>query len=460
MSGFKHRHLVWREVAIVGIPALLIVIAAITAALCYMKPSPPRQMTMSSGSTISPYGVLGRQFAQEIEKSGVTLKLQASVGASQNLARLRDPASGVDAGIVQGGMASNTPVARPAEAAPLVSLGSLTIEPLWVFYRSDKPLTRLSELAGLRIGVGTFGSGTHALATELLRASGIGPEQAKIYEFSPDLAALSLLRGQLDVVFVNSAVDSIAVTPLRHAPDLRLMHFDQAAALTRLYPYLSKVTLPKGTLDLALNLPPQETDMVATTVNLVVRQDLHPALMYLLLDTAQKLQGAHGLFQTLGEYPSSRGQDIELADEAKRFYAGNKPFFQRYMPFWLANLVERLLILLIPVLAVLIPVVQFVPTLYAARIKRRVNRWYRELRVLEHGLHQLPELTTTQRDELIKQLDIIEDGVHQENLPVINSDAFYGLRSSIDLIRERIGRADAKALTPLRLQHVGVPATE
>lgn len=456
MSKLNPRYLVWREAAIVGIPALLLVLGAIALALYFVKPSPPHELTMSSGSPVSPYGQMGQKFARQMATSGVTLHLPNSNGAAENLMRLRDPGSKVDAGIVQGGFAFHTAAAQRADSPGLVSLGSMTIEPLWVFYRSPKVMTRLSELSGLRIGVGTVGSGTHALAMELLRASGIGPEQAKIYEISPDLSAQSLLRGQLDVVFINSAVDSIAVAPLRHVPDLRLMHFDQAAALIRLYPYLSKVTLPKGTLDLARNLPPEDTDMVATTANLVVRQDLHPALMYLLLDTAQKLQGGHGLFQVQGEYPSSRGQDMELADEAKHFYAGSKPFFQRYLPFWLANLVDRLLVLLIPVLVVLIPVVQFVPTLYAALIKRRVTRWYRALRELESGLLQLPVLTPAQRDALIVQLDQIETGIHRENLPATNSDAFYGLRASIDLIRERIGRSDAKALTTLRVHS---PAT-
>lgn len=449
------QHISWNELAkILGV-ALLAVAATFWIASRYIKPSPPGTVTITTGFAGSPYARFAQRYRELLADNGVKLELIPSLGASENLTRLRDPKQAVDVGFVQGGMATLSKGEPLPENTPtLVSLGSIAIEPLWVFYRPRNESQRAGQLqelvtvAGPRMGVGVVGSGTHKLATELLAASGVTAPHAHLLTQPADLAAKALARHELDVVFISAPPDATPVQEMLAIPGVQLMNFAQATAYTRRFPYLSKVTLAAGALDLANGIPSRDVDMVGTTVNLIVRDELHPALMYLLLEAATQVHGEFGLFQDRDEYPSRKGQDMPLADEAQRFFKSGKPFLQRYLPFWLANLVDRMLVLLIPVFAVLIPISKSLPDMYAYRMRARIAHWYTEMRHLEHEIAQ--GLTPEQTGALSDRLDDIEASIHAEKIPALDSDAYYQLRHAVDLVRDRLGRADAKAAPPLR----------
>ena len=452
----KLANISWRELATVVLPSIALLVVAFWIASRYIKPSPPNTLVMTTGFASSPYDDFGIRYQAILATHGVTLTLQTSRGASENLARLRDPKKSVDVGLVQGGMAALAPGEKAdKDAAPLVSLGSLTVEPLWVFYRPQRAdavvdqLSQLPKLSGKRLAVGVAGSGSYKLSLELLTASGVTPKDAEFLTTPSDEAARALARKEVDVVFISSPPDSVPVRDMLALPGVKLMSFSQAAGYARRFPYLSKVTLPAGAIDFGKNIPSIDTDMVGTTVNLIARDSLHPALMYLLIEAATQVHKDHRLFQNEGEYPSRKGQDMPLADEADRYFKSGKPLLQRYLPYWLANLVDRMVVLLIPLVAVLVPLLKIMPSVYDYRLKVRIAKLYKQIRTVEHDI--IDARTPTEVGALSDRLDEIETSIVHANIPVLDSDAFYQVRQALDLARDRIGRGDAKAAPTLRV---------
>ena len=451
----KLAHISWRELATVVLPSIALLVLAFWIASRYIKPSPLNILVMTTGFATSPYDDFGKRYQAILATHGVTLELKNSQGASENLARLRDAKQTVDVGFVQGGMATLAPGEKPlTDAVPLVSLCSLTLEPLWVFYRprrADSVVTQLAQLpklAGKRLAIGAQGSGTYKLGLELLTASGVTDKDAEFLTMPGDQAVRAMSQKQVDAVFINSPPDSQPVRDLVAMPGVKLMSFSHAAGYARRFPYLSKVTLPAGAIDFGKNIPPNDVDMIGTTVNFIARDSLHPALMYLLIDAATQVHKDHRLFQNEGEYPSRKGQDMPLADEADRFFKSGKPFLQRYLPYWLANLVDRMVVLLIPLIAVLVPLLKIMPSVYDYRLKVRIAKLYKQIRTVEHDI--IDAKTPEEVNALSDRLDEIETSIVHANIPVLDSDAFYQVRQALDLARDRIGRGDAKAAPTLR----------
>jgi hypothetical protein len=343
----------------------------------------------------------------------------------------------VQAALVQAGVAAGTALDE------LRSLGAVYYEPLWIFYRGKRELTRLHELAPLRVAVGTEGSGTRALALELLQAIGADTARANFQPLGGAQAAAALRSGQLDAAFVVGAPDAAVVQDLLHAEGIRLLSLDNAEAYARRFPYLTALTLPSGVLDLRAQIPPRNVTLLATTALLVVRADFHPALAFLLLNAASEVHSRPGLLNRQGEFPSARASEFELSPDAARYLRDGPPFLRRYLPFWLANLIERMLVLLVPLFAVLVPVFKFLPSLLQWRIKRRVFRWYGEVRYLEEELALDP--APAHAPAMLERLDEIERGVARTSVPNAYSDYVYNLRTHLDVVRNRILRTTGTA---------------
>jgi hypothetical protein len=214
------------------------------------------------------------------------------------------------------------------------------------------------------------------------------------------------------------------------------MSLHHAEALARRFPYLSPITLPRGMIDLGADIPSANVIMVAATTHLVARADFHPALVAVLLQAASKVHGGAGVFSKAGEFPAAREGDFPVSEDAQRYFKSGPPFLQRYMPFWVANLIERLLVLLVPLIAVLIPVMRIMPAFYDWRVKRKIFRWYRDLKAVETAIRRRD--STTDAAELLQRLDDIEDGVNATRVPLTYWDYVYTLRGHIDLVRARL----------------------
>ena len=348
--------------------------------------------------------------------------------------RLADADSGVDVGFIQGGAGS------AGEAPGLASLGSLYYEPLWILYRGSAPLDRLSQLKGRRIAVGAEGSGTRKLALQLLAANEIAPPRDALLPVGLANVAAGFRDGSLDAAIVIAGADSPALQELLRLKDVRLMNLSQASAYTRLFPFLSAITLPQGAIDLVKNIPGQDIVLLSPTANLIAREDLHPALMTLLIQAAMEVHGRPGLLQRAGEFPAATDTDFPLSGEAKRYYKSGPPFLQRYLPFWLAVLVERMFVLIVPLVVVLLPVMRMLPSLYTWRIKRRIYRWYGEIKLLERDLEQLRD--ARQAPGFLARLEHIEHQVSKVKVPLAYSEELYNLRLHIQLVRALIRAKD------------------
>jgi len=331
---------------------------------------------------------------------------------------------------VQGGTGAAT------AADTLTSLGSLYYEPLWVFYRGEQTLSRLGQLHNMSIAIGKPGSGTYAIARQLLADNFIDAATNTIQALDGAAGAQALLQGDTDALFLVASPQAPLVQELLHRRDIRLMSFARASAYTRLHHFLSAVTLPEGVIDLQANLPPRDTVLLAATANLVARDDFHPALVSLLLQAATLTQSADGLFEQTGSFPNSANLEFPLDDDARRFYKHGPPLLQRYLPFWTASLIDRLKIMLVPLLTLLLPLVKIMPPMYRWRVRKKIYRWYRELQLLDDAAHTHP--SAGQQAGLIQKLDNLEEEVRKVSVPLSYADELYSLRLHIGLVRDTL----------------------
>lgn len=429
----------YRELSIITLIAALIIGAAFLIAYRFVRPAPPSSFVISTGNEAGAYYMFGQRYRELLAKERIRVEVRSSAGSIDNLKRLADPESGVEVALVQGGVAS------PEQAAGLVSLAALYYEPLWIFYRDDNPLTLLAQLSGKRIAAGPEGSGTRVLVTHVLEAGNALKPGVPLSPLTGKAAAEALVAGRLDAALFVAAPDAPVVQQLLKTPGIRLMSLSHAEALARKFHYLSAVTLPRGMIDLGADIPSANVRMVAATTHLVAREDFHPALVSVLLQAASKIHGGAGVFRRAGEFPSIREGDFPVSEDAQRYFRSGPPLLQRYMPFWVANLIERLLVLIVPLIAVLIPVVRIMPALYDWKVKRKVFRWYRELKAVE--LEARRNLDATDTAELLARLEEIEDGVDRTEVPLTYWDYVYTLRGHIDMVRARLKREHAHPAT-------------
>ena len=424
-----------RTLLLASIVLIPIAAAAIWWALAVLRPLPPRMVVMATGPPGGAYAELGTRYREILAREGFELRLLPTAGALENLTRLRDPRSGVSVGFVQAGSTSAD------ESPDLTSLGTICYEPLWFFFRGIREIRAQADLRGKRISIGPEGSGTRALMLNILALNGIGEGDAELLPFVPERAKEKLLQGEIDAAAMVASWESPVVRQLLTDQNLNLINFPRADAYVAMYPYLNKVLVPIGVGDLAKNLPPRNVTLLAPKASLVIRQDMHPALQYLFLEAALQVHSGPGFFHKAGQFPAAEAIDLPLSEDARHFYKSGPPFLQRYLPFLLAVLVERLLILLIPLVGVVYPLVRYLPMIYQGVMRRRIFRLYGELKLLEI---QLVKARAGQDiDDLLSRLDHLETRVNHLRLPVIFMPMLYSLRSHVQMARQRLEKLPA-----------------
>jgi TRAP-type uncharacterized transport system substrate-binding protein len=423
-------------------PSVLIGLALLVLAYLVLQPQPPRHVVLATGIPQGAYAEFGGRYKALLARHGITVELRPTQGAADNLALLRDPASGVHIAFVQGGSdPGGDATTRDDEAGvELVSLGSLFHEPVWLFYRESSAqrltgapvITSLTQLTGWKLNIGAPGSGVPPLMQLLLDANKIEPDAIQLSRQPTTPAVVDLLEDRIDALVLASAPESPMVQMLLQTPGIRLLDFAQSEAYARRFPFMSPVLLPRGVIDLARDQPPADVRLVAPTATLVARDSLHPALAQLFVQAAVLVHGNAGWFQRKGEFPNTAHNERPIAPEALRIYRNGVPWLQRYLPFWLANLADRMWVVLLAIGAVLIPLTRIVPPLYEFRIRSRVFRWYGQLRAVEQARDRRP------RDELLAELDEIDQRVSQVIVPLSYADELYALRSHIQAVRQRL----------------------
>jgi TRAP-type uncharacterized transport system substrate-binding protein len=427
-------------------PTAVLVLAACIVAYVVVDPAPPRRVVLATGQDNSAYEEFGHKYAALLARDGIRVELQRSLGSEDNLQRLIEGKA--DIAFVQSGSTSEA----QAERGGLVSLGSLFTEPVWLFLRERDAHGRkldvggIPQLKGLRINLGPEGTGVPRLFRQVLDVNGLEPGQLKISALENTPATVELLAGRIDGLVFSSAPEAPLIQMLLQTPGIRLFNFDQADAYTRRLPFLTHVVLPRGIVDLGRDIPAHDFHLIAPTATLVARADLHPALVDLFVNAATSIHGGTGWFQQQGQFPSPRYTEIPVAPEAAKYYRDGPPFLQRYLSFWLANLFDRLWVVVVALAALIIPLSKIVPPLYVWRIRSRVYRWYGQLRAVEQALENAGgEHREEARAELLRRLDDIEQRVNHISIPLAYADALYGLRSHINFVRQRVRVALASA---------------
>jgi TRAP transporter TAXI family solute receptor len=419
-----------------GAFVVILVAAAVWASVELVQPGPPRRIVLASGPESGVYHQYARRYIEILAHDGVTVEERMTGGAVDNLRLLLDPKSGVDVALLQAGVATS-----PA-ADGLVMLASLYYEPLWIFYRGSEMLSKLNQLHGKRMAVGAPGSGTRALIDQMLAANGllmndgIPRDNTELAAIGGNDALAALKAGDVDAALFVGGAQAPAVQRALRDPALKLMSLSDAAAYPRRFSYLTKVTLPPGTIDLGINLPDREVEMIATKAMLAARDEFHPALINLLIDAARDIHGEQGYFETAGEFPGIAPLDLRVspyADQHKRF---GPSFLYRYLPFWVATYVERAVILIIPLIVILIPLLNYLPQFLRWRVRSRIYRWYGELALLERDVATRKDALPIER--WLQDLDRIKVAVEGLKTPASFASEAYTLREHIDLVRRAV----------------------
>jgi TRAP-type uncharacterized transport system substrate-binding protein len=444
----RHTLLSVRDLLLTVGPFVAISIVLLALAYLVLDPQPPRHVVLATGPAQGAYAEFGTRYQRWLRAHGIEVELRGTQGSAENLRLLKDPHSGVDLAFVQGGSAERSSGTEPDDES-LVSLGSLFLEPVWLFYRTDAAerlahaplLTSLAQLPGWRVSVGTPGSGVPQLVRHLLDANHVDHAALTLEHLEQTPSVVALLDGRIDALVFASAPQSLMVQMLLQTPGIALLDVAQAEAYVRRFPFLAPATLPRGVVDLARDLPPHDLHLVAPTATLVARSDTHPALVQLFLQAAHAIHGGAGWFRRKGEFPNAQTTELPLAKEAERYYRSGPPLLQHWLPFWLANLVDRMWPVLAALVAVLLPLSRAVPPLYEFRVRSRIFRWYGQLRALEAEVGERPA------QELLHELERLERRVERLRVPLSHADELYALRTHIRMVGERL-RGGALAPDP------------
>ncbi len=410
-------------------PAIVLAVLGFALAFQFVGPPPPRSLTIATGSEQGAYYQFGQQYARWLVRHDITLRVLQTAGSVENLALLDAEDSGVDLAFVQGGTGAGQETLR--------SLGSLFHEPLLVFHRRETPLRFLSDLKGRPIALGPDGSGTRAVASLVARENGLDPARhPEASSLSGAEAIEALKAGTVDATFLVSSPEAPLVKSLLEDQELVLLSMERAEAYARLHGFLAQVHIPAGMLDLEENIPPQTIQLISPTANLVIREDLHPALIDLLLQAATAVHGGGGMFEQPGQFPAPESLEFPLSTEAARFFEYGPPFLQRFLPFWLATLVDRLKVLLLPLIVLLIPLFKIVPPTLRWGIRRKIIRWYKEVQVLDKALDE--DDAGARLDHFASEMERIEREVTQVQVPLGYADQLYNLRLHIGLVQRKL----------------------
>ena len=412
-----------------GVVALTLIGFAI--AWRFVEPGPPRTIRLATGAPEGAYYRFGTEYAEHLAASGLEVQIVETAGTVDNLGLLAN--GGADVAFVQGGVASK-------ETGGIVGVASLYHEPLWVFARDGLDVARLPELAGLRVQAGPVGSGTRAVVTQLLAENGIDASTAELLALPGHEAAGRLVRGDIDAMLLVASPRSGIVEELMagEGGSVHLLDMDRAAAYQRNFRFLRQVVVPEGLFDLRENRPDRDVRMLAPLATMAATESLHPAIFPLLIEAARASHADGGLFATEGALPSPHHLDFPIADSARRYFAVGPTFLYRWLPFRAAALIDRLKIMLLPLLTLLLPLFKAAPPLYRWRIRSKIFRWYRVLRQVEWKIrdqHAPADLTP-----ILDELNRVETEVLQVSVPPSYMEELYNLQMHLERVKEQVER--------------------
>ncbi len=417
----------FKEILITFGPAVLILVLGFWLASRFISPAPPKKIVMATGEKTGAYYKFADRYRQELAKKGIEVEIKATTGSLENIDLLLQGKA--DVAFVQGGTGK--------DGENLLSLGSLYYEPVWIFLNRQIAAEQLKDYDDLIISIGEKGSGTSVVANKLLEMNDIDNKSATLVTMNSSTAVKNLLAHKIDAAFFVSSAKSTIIQKLLKDDRVHLLNMSRAEAYSYLMPYLSKITLAEGIIDLNRNIPSQDIAMIAPTANLAINEDLHSALQILILEAAKKIHGGPGLFSDPDTFPSSYKTAFPLSEIAERYYKVGPPFLMRYLPFWAAVLIDRLVVMLIPLVALLLPLMKVMPPIYRWRIRRSIYQWYDELQEVDNETFEKP-ISEEKFTRLFQELKRIEEEVNKVKTPLSYADQLYNLLLHIDLVKKKM----------------------
>ncbi len=420
-------------------PILLFLLIGLMGVWWYADPPPPRHVLMATGQPGGSYDILGKKYAAFFEKKGITLELIPTKGAQENIEYLADRKNPIQAAFVQAGVFS------PHGIKGVQSLGAISYDPIWLFYRGaevkendfQEIKARSRYFLNSKMSVGEKGSGTYAQAMQILKANGFEKGAHFLY-LSGSKSVEALQKGEIDAAFIVDSYEAPNVQALLADPKLHLSAFPRAEAYSRLFPYMQILNVPTGSFSLIRNFPSQDIKLMASTTNLLIDDRMHPALQFLFLEAAREINGRATFFSEHGEFPSFKNTGLPESPVALHYEKNGSPLLMTYLPFWLAELVNRLIFVLLPFCALAYPVLLTLPGYRNKRMRRKINQLYGVLKTYEQ------ELTTNfdpeKKDEYLKKLDLLEYQALQLKVSKSMASDYYALRTSIDYVRNCLNR--------------------
>ncbi len=430
MSRQKNKQLTLRAWSLTIVGILVIILLISWMSVRFIKPFPPKTLVLATGGEGGSYAAFGELYRQALARDGVRVILRPTSGALENLKLLQEQSAGIQAGFIQGTVGSIP------ESANLVSLGGLAYTPLWIFYRGPDILDDLAQLKGKRIAVGPQGSGVRKFSLALLKTAGVTGPSAQFLDFSFVDANKALLAGRVDAIMTFGSPDNGLIIQLLNAKNIKLMSLSQAEAYVRRYPDLSHVVLPRGVIDPEQRKPASDVHLVSPTTNLIVRKDLHPAVVYLLLKASAEIHGGASWLNKAGEFPTLVKQDDPLSEQAQRFYKSGGSWLYGYLPFWAATFVERISLVLIPLGIIVMPLISFAPWIYTWRNRSKYYPWYQKLRDLEEEILENGVIGNTASYE--SRLNHIEEAVCRIRTSVAFYDELFILKQHLHIVRLKL----------------------
>ncbi|MBL0142358.1 MAG: hypothetical protein IPP91_09775 [Betaproteobacteria bacterium] len=420
-----------RDRLLIAIPALVLLAASFWLAAQFLTPMPPRRIVLAAGPEQSALHALGLRYREILARDGVTVEVRATRGAGENADLLRDPVSGVDAAIVVAGTISGS------ATKGIINLSNLLYAPVWCLYRGPREITRLPEFRGKRIAVGAPGSGIATAIAPLLAANGISADSATLLHVSTLEALRALKAEEVDALFTGEGPSLPEFRDALLDSGIRLMDFQRADAYSRRFPHITRLDLPAGTLDMVRNIPDQNVELIGTTAMMAAREGLHPTVIDLFVDAAREIHGGQGYFGKRGEFPHTiQVDDVPVSKQAVLYARSGPSFLRRYLPLWLADFLQRVVTLGIPVAVVVFPLVRWLPAASAGMSRQRIYRWYADLRLVERRIEDRESPPVL--EELLRELDRIDDEAARVRGSILQAKDNYDLRAHIQVVRDAV----------------------
>lgn len=409
----------------------LVIIVAMVVIWKFVEPAPPKHVVIAAGVKGGDYDFFAGKYSKYFKENGFELEVKPTAGSVENWRLLMDPKSGVDLALVQGGTA-------PENAGEeLEAVCSVYFEPLWVFYRGEQEFTRLSQLGGKRIAIGPEGSGLRALSLSLLKENGIDAGQgAQFLDATGEQAAGMLKAGEIDALMLVFGPKHPMLLDLLRTPGVHLMSFEQADAYARRFAYLSRVTLYEGMLDLGQNLPAKDVELIAPAATLVARKNAHQGTIELLVRAARAAHGRATPLAEAGKFPSPNLTDLTVSRDAEYYLRTPPSRLLGGLPFWMKSLIDRLLLLSIPLIALLVPLMRFAPALFRWSVRSRITRYYSRLHKVEEHLAQNASVEVLRED--LDSLQSLGRKLATMGVPAGYMPDLYDLRMNLERLRRRL----------------------